>query len=179
MVELTSKTPCAELLPLEIGGVTLEEIDPGQMTILGPFADAKMSNVLEAAHGMALPVPGRSTGKEGARCIWFGRGQALLMGPVPDAKLAKHGAVVDQSDGWAVVTLNGEGADQVLARLMPLDLRPAQFKRGHTGRTQLGHMACSVTRLGSQSFMIAVFRSMAGTMVHELKTAMAGVASRR
>lgn len=179
MVELTEKSPCAGLLPVHIGTVTAEEIDAGRLSSLSAHGDPdELSAALEKAHGMALPKPNRSTGKEGARCLWFGRGEALLMGPAPEAALADHGAVVDQSDAWAVVTLHGEGAVDVLARLVPVDLRDSVFKRGHTLRSQVFHMNASITKLGPDRFMIMVFRSMAGTLVHDLKAAMAAVAAR-
>lgn len=179
MVELTETSPCAGLLPLSIGAVTLDEMEVGRLTSLSPFGDAsKMSAALEKAHGMAVPQPNRSTGKDGARCIWFGRGEALLVGPAPDKALAGHGAVVDHSDAWAVVSLKGAGAVDVLARLVPVDLRDGVMKRGHTVRTQVMHMNASITKLGTEHFMIMVFRSMACTLVHDLKGAMAAVASR-
>jgi sarcosine oxidase subunit gamma len=59
-----------------------------------------------------------------------------------------------------------------------VDLRPQVFKRGHTLRTELKHMMASITRIGAQSFQIMVFRSMARTLVHDLKTAMEAVAAR-
>ena len=180
MVELKETSPCAGLLPLEIGSVTLEEMLPGRLTSLAPIgAASEMAAALETAHGCGWPKPNRSTGKDGARCIWFGRNEALLIGPAPDAALSKHGAVVDQSDAWAVVSLQGQGAVDVLARLVPVDLRDVAFKRGHTVRSQIMHMNGSITKLGSDHFMLMVFRSMAGTLVHDLKAAMAAVASRR
>jgi sarcosine oxidase subunit gamma len=39
-------------------------------------------------------------------------------------------------------------------------------------------MTASITRTGAESFLILVFRSMAATLVHDLKQAMAAVASR-
>lgn len=179
MVELVETSPCAGLVPLTFGAVTLAEMSPGRLTSLSPFGDASdMSAALEKAHGCALPQPNRSTGKEGARCLWFGRGEALLVGPAPDAALAKHGAVVEQSDAWAVVSLQGAGAVDVLARLVPVDLRDGVMKRGHTMRSQVMHMNASITKLGPDHFMIMVFQSMAGTLVHDLRGAMAAVASR-
>ncbi len=180
MVELEQKLPCAGLLPLSIGKVTLEEVDLGQLCSLSPFGDASLLGAaLEQHHGMALPQPGRMTGKAGARCIWFGRETWLLAGPVAYADLAQSAAVVDQSDGWASVALRGPGAVDVLARLVPVDLRESTFKRGHSARTMVQHMTASITRTGAQSFLILVFRSMAGTLVHDLKCAMEAVASRR
>jgi sarcosine oxidase subunit gamma len=179
VVELRETNACAGLLPVNLGSVTLEEMPLAQMASVSPFSDAvKLSSALEKAHGVAWPKPNRSTGKDGVRCIWFGRDEALLIGPKPDKALAKHAAVVDQSDAWAVVALSGAGAVDVLARLVPVDLRNTAFKRGHTARTQIGHMNASVTSLGADQFMIMVFRSMAGTLVHDLKQAMAAVALR-
>lgn len=180
MDKLIARTPCEGLLPLTIGSVTLTEEAPGAMTALAPYTGKEkgLSAALKAAHGMAYPAPNRATGKAGARAVWFGHGQAMLMGPAPDASLAAHAAVVDQSDAWAVVRIEGEGVEDVLARLVPVDLRPANFKRGHTVRSLLFHMTASITRVGDRAFQIMVFRSMAETLVHDLKTAMEGVAAR-
>ena len=87
--------------------------------------------------------------------------------------------MTDQSDGWAVMRLEGAGARDVLARLCPLDLRAPVFKRGHTARSLLGHMNASITRVGVNAFEIMVFRSMANTAVHELNEAMKSVAAQK
>lgn len=181
MTDLIARTPCKGLLPLEIGDVTLTEVDAGTLTSIAAFRgqDQALAAVLKTAHGLALPGPNRATGKDGHRAIWFARGQVMLAGPEPDPKLGKHAALTDQSDGWAVVRLEGAGAVDVLARLVPVDLRKSQFKRGHTTRTQVMHMMASITRVGEMAFQIMVFRSMAETLVHDLKTAMEGVAARR
>lgn len=179
MVELTAKTPFAGLLPLNLGTVTLTEPELGPLTVLTPLGDAKaFSEALKAAHGMAAPGPNRMTGKAGARALWFGRGQILLAGPAADPGLAAHATLVDVSDGWAAVELQGAGAADVLARLVPVDLREGAFKRGHCLRSQLQHMPVSIARLGPEKFLLMVFRSMAGSLVHDLKPAMAAVAAR-
>ncbi len=180
MGELVTKSACEELLPLQIGGVQLSELTQTRMTSLAPKRGQEdaLSDVLKGAHGMALPAVNRATGREGARAIWFGMGQVMLIGPMPDVALGAFAAMTDQSDAWAVVRLEGTGAEDVLARLVPLDLRSGSFKRGHTARSQLQHMTVSVTRVGEQAFQIMAFRSMAQTLVHELETAMKRVAAR-
>jgi len=169
------------LLPMDIGGVQVRAEDLGVLTSLSPLGDASaFSAALERTHGMALPQAGRATGKAGARCIWFGLREVLLAGPAADAAaLSKDAAVVDVSDGWVAVTVEGTAAVDVLARLVPIDLREQTFKRGHTARTQLGHMAASITRLSSERILILVFRSMAATLVEELRHALEAVAARR
>jgi sarcosine oxidase subunit gamma len=173
---LTAATPCAGLLPLRIGTVTLSEVDPGHLTAIAPGKG--LGAALQSAHGLDLPGPGQAIGSDTARAIWFGRAHILLMGPAPDPALADHAALTDISDAWAVVRLEGAGAADVLARLTPIDLRAHMFQPGQTARTELFHMQSSITRLQNDAFLIMVFRSMARTVVHDLKTAMEGVAAR-
>lgn len=180
MAELIARTPCQGLLPLEIGEMILRETDAGFLTSVAPFIGQHegAAEVLKSAHGLAWPKPNRATGKDGGRAIWFSRGQILLMGPKPDKALGKASALTDQSDAWAVTRLDGVRSVDVLARLVPVDLRATQFKRGHTLRSQLMHMPVSITRVGEAGFQIMVFRSMAATLVHEMKSAMEAVTAR-
>lgn len=180
MGDLVAKSPCAGLLPIRLGPLTLSEVDPGAMTAIAPYKgqEAALSKALRAAHGVGFPAPNRSGGGPGARAIWFGRDMALLLGPAPDPGLARWAALSDQSDGWAVVRLDGVGARDVLARLTPLDLRTGVFAQGHTARSDLRHMMASITRVGAEAYQIMVFRSMAETLVHDLQTAMQSVTAR-
>ena len=179
MAELKTRTPCGDLLPLEIGSARLEETDPGHLTVLSELGqEGALAAALSQAHGLDWPKPGRATGKEGNRCLWFGHREVLLAGPAPDAALSEKGAVTDVSDGWASVILSGPGAEDVLARLIPVDLRRPAFKMGHSARSLLQHMPVSITRIGADRFLLLAFRSMAATLVHDLKQAMEGVATR-
>ena len=181
MVELVAKSPCAGMASIEFGAARLSEVEMTCLTSLSPRRgqESAFAQVLKAAHGMAFPAPNRATGKEGARVVWFGKGQVMLIGPEPDAGLLAHAAMTDQSDAWAMVRLEGEAAEDVLARLVPIDLRQSVFRRGHAARTMLGHMNVSITRVSDAAFLILGFRSMVGTLVHEIETAMKGVAVRQ
>lgn len=180
MVDLVARSACDGLLPLEIGDVRAAEESPLAITSMAPFRSASptLSDHLQAAHGMAWPKPNRATGTAAARALWFGHAHALLIGPPADASLASHMALTDQTDAWAVVRLNGAAVPDVMARLCPVDLRFDMFRRGHTLRTELQHMSASVTRVGDRAVQVMVFRSMARTLVHDLKTAMEAVAAR-
>lgn len=178
MVEMIAKTPSEGLLPRSRGSVTLHEIGHGAITSLAPFRgrEAAVSRALEAQIGARFPAPGRSTGKAGARAVWSGVGQALVLGP----RLAPidGAAMTDQSDAWACVALEGAAARDVLARLTPLDLRVAVFRRGHAARTELAHMPAVLLRTGAERYEIMAFRSMARTLVHDVDGAMRDVAAR-
>lgn len=176
MARLVAISPCRGLVPVEVEGATLTEVTPEAITSVAPFRDREkaVSAALEAAVGGAFPRPNRTTGKDGARVIWTGPGQAMILGP----RVAPEGAAVtDQSDAWAVLRLEGPLSEAALARLVPLDVRRAHFRTGHTARTQLRHMTCSLTRVGASAFEIMVFRSMAKTAVEELERAMQSVSA--
>ncbi|SLN55927.1 Sarcosine oxidase, gamma subunit family [Pseudoruegeria aquimaris] len=180
MAELIAKTPCAGLLPVRHGGLSLTECAPTAIHHLAAYRGAAQLGVaLEKAHGLGWPAPGRSTGAASARALWFGPDQALLLGPMPVAALARHCALTDQSDGWAHVCLSGPGAEEVLARLVPVDLRAGAFPEGAVARTALFHMSALITRTGAESFEIFAFRSMARTLVHDVSEAMKSVVAQR
>ena len=177
MTRLVAQTPCAGLLPLEIGTVRITEAEPGPLHLIAPFDGQSkvVSAALKDALGAGLPAPNRSIAKEGTRTLWVAPGQALLIGAEPpDLPCA---AVSDQSDAYTVVEIASADAVEVLARLVPVDLKA--MKRGHTARTLIGHMTGSVTRLGADRFELMVFRSMAGSLVHDLTEAMEAMAARR
>ena len=111
-----------------------------------------------------------------ARIVWAGREQAFLTGVEPPA--LEGAALTDQSDGWTVLTLAGAGAVDVLARLVPMDLRLGAFPVGQALRTQLNHMNVVILRTGDHAFEILGFRSMARTAWHELEAAMQMLAAR-
>lgn len=176
MPDLIAKTPCTGLhLPVSHGGATLEEWLPGPITSVAPFA-GKDKAVVKALKplGLAFPAPNGMAQVGAARIVWTGRGQAFVIGvAVPDMAGA---ALTDQSDGWAGLRLTGPAAADVLARLVPLDLRA--MAQGTAARSLLGHMPLVLMRPDAETFELLVFRSMARTAVHELDTAMTGLAGR-
>ena len=180
MAELIAKSPCEGLLPLEVGQVQAREVLGQPMALVAPFKgmDARLGAALAAAHGLSWPGPGKVVQGQGCQLQWFGHSHAMLIGCPPSDSLGALAALSDQSDAWAVVALEGPQAAAVLARLTPLDLRDSQFAVGDTARTELFHMSAAITRSAVHCYQIMVFRSMAGTLVHDLKTAMQAVAAR-
>jgi len=161
VAKLIAKTPCDGVLPLKIGTLTLEEVVIDKAVSVAPFKGQEKT--VAAAMPVAFPKPNRVSGTD-PRAIWIGPGQALLIGgEVSDVPAA----VVDQTDGIAVVRISGAQVKDVLARQVPVDV--AAMKPGHTARTLIGHMTGSVTCVGRDKFELIVMRSMAGTLVHDLE----------
>lgn len=177
---LTARSAAHGLLPRSIGGLTIAEGAAGPVTGISPHAGevAQASATLEAAHGLALPGPGRSAAKGAARVLWFGRNRWMLIGADAGEALAAHAALTDQTDAWVSLDLTGAAGPDVLARLVPVDLRPGSFPLGAVARTELFHMQVAIARTGPEALRVMGFRSMAGTLVHDLVTAAEAVAAR-
>lgn len=175
MVDFTANTPCAGLLPLTHGDVSLNELNYGALSSVAPFKGASeaVSAALKKAIGTGLPEDGRLLAGKSGEVFWTGQGQYFVRA----VKLPKLAAAVsDQSDAWVCVALEGDSALEVLARLCPLNSRT--MNEGDVARSLIGHMqAIIIMRSGGIDLM--VFRSMAVTLVHELERVMRSVAAQR
>lgn len=167
MVELIAEGALTGL-PVTLGRATLAAYDPGRVTAIAPFPGRAVPG---------FPAPGQIVRQGAAEWVWAGRGTAFVLGDAPH-DLAGQAAVTDQSDGWIWVRLSGADAVPVLARLVPLDLRPQGFAVGSSARSTLGHLPVLLVRRAPDVFQIAAFRSMAGSLVHDLTGAMRAVAAR-
>lgn len=162
---------------LTLGAVTLAEVLPGPITSIAvlPGGSKAVAKGLKGL-GLAMPEPLNFAEKKGARIVWTGRDQAFLIGV--EAPSLESAAVTDQSDGWAVLAVSGTGAVDVLARLVPMDLRLAVFPVGRAARSQVNHMNAVILRTGDYAFEIMVFRSMARSAWHEVEATMQMLAAR-
>lgn len=179
MAELIAKSPCEGLLPFSEAGVTVVELNLSPLFAISPYMgkEAECAKAMKANHGLACPAPGQSVAANDGRLQWFGHSHMLLSGIAPSPDLSKYAGITDQSDAWAVIQIEGKNARDVLARLTPLDLRDREFAINATARTEIAHMQGAITRSGQDCFILMVFRSMAATLVHDLKLSMASVAA--
>ncbi|MEM6729557.1 MAG: sarcosine oxidase subunit gamma [Pseudomonadota bacterium] len=174
MVSLIAKSALAGLMPLEGDGVVAREAPFAPIYSLAPLGDG-LGPALEKADGIALPAPGKMTDSEGLRCAWFGRAHYLLFGAEPDASLSALAAITDQSDAWCHAILEGPRASETLAYRTPVDLRASSFPPMSATKAQIGHMNAALLHPEAERYEILVFRSMAGTLVHELEDAIAAL----
>jgi heterotetrameric sarcosine oxidase gamma subunit len=164
--------------PFEAGGATLDTLPLGPLAAILPWPGgaAEADAALRAA-GLGWPDPGWIVeGPDGAHLAWAGREAAFLIGAAPPE--IAGAAVIDLADGWAGLSLSGPGAVAVLARLVPLDLRPPAFPEGRAARTLLGHVETLVMHRAGR-FEILVMRSFARTARHEIAAAMRNLAARQ
>lgn len=177
MVKLIAKSPFGDALPINIGSIDMTEIDLGPVTFIQPLKgrEPEVSEALRQAVGLGFPAPGSAKVSDAVRVMWCGPFQALLLGATVHLEGA---AAIDQTDAWAAAKLTGAGVLDLLARLTPLDVRPSKFEPGQTARTLIGHMSGQITCVGPDAYEIMVFRSMAGTLVHDIHRAASFVQGR-
>ena len=72
MADLIAISPCAGLLPKNIGQLTIEEVDVSDAVVVAPFSGRtkEVSAALKEQLGIAFPGANRSTSKGDARAIW-------------------------------------------------------------------------------------------------------------
>lgn len=173
MADLTETAPFAGLgLPLALGETRLAALPLGPITAIAPYPGQA------AAVGGELggfPGPGQVLTTPHGHLAWAGREVAFLFGRAPD--LGALAAVTDQSDGWAGLSLTGADALAVLARLVPVDL--ATMSPPVSLRSLLNHLPLLLVHPAPEVWQVWSYRSMAGTLVHELNGAMCAVAARR
>lgn len=171
-------TPALDAAPLAAAGAALAVVDPGPLAQIARFhsLDDGVDGLLSPL-GLSFPDPGRVSAAGSLRLVWTGRDQAMLVGSAPPDGLSACAAVTDQSDGWVCLSLTGPGAGAVLARLVPLDLRPAAFAPGHAARSALNHLPLILWR-EDDGFRLMTFRSMARTAWTEIEHVLRHLASR-
>jgi sarcosine oxidase gamma subunit len=172
---LVHETPVAGLaLPIEIGAARLVAGVAQPLWSITPFR-GREAEVAAGLGAEALAV-GREVAAGEGRLVWAGIGLWLLRGISPPDGLDAIAGVAEQTDGFAVLELQGRAAVDVLARLVPLDLA-GEFAPGLAARSLLFHVPLLI--VGQRSgFEMLVPRSYAATAVHDLVEAMRGVAAR-
>ena len=177
MPELIAKSPLSGIGAVAHGGLRLAQHLPGQITSIAilPGQEKAVARGLKPL-GLGFPKPNTFTTTGSATLVWTARDQAFLIGIAPPEMTGA--ALTDQTDGWAVLRLDGPSADEMLMRVYPLDLRVRAFPVGCGARAPLNHMPSILARSAPHVFDIMVFRSMARTAWHELEVCMKMLAAR-
>lgn len=162
MIRLKETSAVATLRLPTPSGCTLRALPPVRITSIAPYpgqADALR------AHLGGFPAPGEVVTLQGIDLVWAGRDLAFTFGNDLPEGLDAYCALSDQSDGWCGFALEGAGAEALLARRLPFDLR--NMPSPSSARSVLDHLPVLVLRRASDRFEIWVWRSMTASLVQE------------
>ncbi len=125
-----------------------------QVALRGDAGDPEFAGAVERAIGLVPPTePNTAAGPadlaDGPRILWLGpdewlavgagNGQTDLAAALASATKDRHAAIVDVSDGRAVIEVTGRHARDVLAKGCPLDLHPRVFSAGRCAQSLIAH----------------------------------------
>jgi sarcosine oxidase, subunit gamma len=151
------------------GFAQITEIGPmGMITLRCDLAEKPVAAALKKL-GLSVPAP-RRIAKAGARSVgWMSPDELLLILPYTEVAatletlnkaLAKiHFLAVDVSDARAVFRIEGDKANQVLAKLCPVDL--AKLEPNELRRTRAAQVAAAFWAEDG-GYTLVSFRSVAG-----------------
>jgi len=172
-LDLIPRDPVYDL-PILRDGLELTLVQPDAIVTLAPFAGQVMAvaDVLRAHVKLGLPKQREVRTRGHTRILWIGPGLWLLAGVFDPVEIAKAlsgvAAVCDQSDGFVALHLTGEKANNLLARLTPLDVDRLDVDQ--TACCEIVRMSGILTRSKS-SFDILLPRSPAIWAVERISAA--------
>ena len=165
MIKLKENSAVGQLRLPTLTGCTLRALSPARITSIAPYPG--QVEALRARLG-GFPAPGEVVTLQGIDLVWAGRNLTFAFGDdLPDG-LGAHCALSDQSDGWCGFVLQGAGAEALLARRLPFDLR--NMASPGSARSVLDHLPVLVLRRASDRFEIWVWRSMVQSFVQQIRT---------
>ncbi|SPH17563.1 hypothetical protein DEA8626_01086 [Defluviimonas aquaemixtae] len=151
----------------------------GMITLRGDLASAKMKKAVKAATGTAVPAPRRIEIEGDKATAWMSPDELLILVQYEDARATvealekvlagDHHLVADVSDARAVFTIRGSKAQEVLAKLCPVDFE--MLAEGEIRRTRAAQVAAAFWKSGADEFTLVSFRSVAGYVMGLLDVA--------
>ena len=164
-----------------IGEVALCASRPKNIMSIAPFKGQGITvdDALISQFKVGLPTVGSlNTWPEG-KLLWTGQGLWFALGDISVSGLVDaldgRAAVSDQSDAWAVFTLTGSDAMDVMARLCPLDFLTLEAQ---VVRTEFAYMMSIIIPIDG-GFEIMVMRSFTKTVIEHVRGAMTRVAAQK
>ena len=149
--------------------------------------DAAFAAALATGFGAARPATGGSArgDRMAARVLGMQPDQIFILFEPPDpdraaetaaAALGDAAYVTEQSDGWIMLRIAGEGVRAALERICMLDLDEAAFPEGRVARTVMEHLSAIVLRDGADSFLLMSPRSSARSFLHAVEVSITNTA---
>ena len=133
-----------------------------------------LAETARRAFALELPRVPRRVATGALSFVWAGPGQWLatsddVAGNAFEARLRQQlaglASVTDQSDGRAVLRIDGRRAREALAKMLPVDLHPRAFGPGNAALTAAASIGVHIWQLDdTPTYELAVFRSYAGSL---------------
>lgn len=160
------------------GAVTIRDAGlQGMITLRGDLSNAKLKSVCKRLTGQGVPSIRKAAVDGDKGLCWMSPDELLVLVRYSEAEAAvatlskaladQHHLAVNVSDARAYISVEGEGASDVMAKNAPVDLHTDSFKPGDFRRTRIGQVAGAFWRDDAGSYHVISFRSV-GDYVFDL-----------
>ncbi|RWM40769.1 sarcosine oxidase subunit gamma [Mesorhizobium sp.] len=160
-------------------GVSLTEIrDFDLVQVMARRGQAgEMARAAKARFGVAAPETPKAASAADAALIWSGPDQFLVLSKggthtmeMLDPIFAGSASLSDQSHARALISVSGEKAHAMLAKLSSIDLHPDMFAVGAAAATSMDHTSVTLWRGKDRNeqavFNLLVFATFAESLWH-------------
>lgn len=183
---LAARSAVPDVPASSFAGLRVELIDNATIAniAVAKGKQADLQAALRNAYGLALPSEPKRVAANGVAVVWSGPDQWLAIAERTHGRdletelkprLAGLAAVVDLSDARAILRIAGPRAREVMAKGVPVDLHPREFKPGDVAITHASHIGVIVCQIDeAPSYDILVPRSFAASFMHWLTASAAG-----
>jgi len=135
----------------------------GKINIRGSANNGRFLKPAELIFGLGLPLEPNTLARSGSStCYWLGPDEWLLHCPIEEtssliesgrSRLSGiHHALVDVSDYYTVLRLEGPDSEVLLAKACPLDLHHTLFPAETCAQTRFGNASILLDRRGKAPF---------------------------
>ena len=164
----TAQTPLTGRAPVEALGIAIRELPlVGKITLRGNTADPAFAHAAKAALGIDLPVTPLGSAQVGETrvfwkafdewLIWTAPGEeTALIATLRDALKGLRHAVVDVSDYYTILRIEGPNARTLLSKGCVIDLHPRAFAPGRATGTGFHHATIFITKNNEESFDVMI-----------------------
>lgn len=161
-------TPLSDVEPVTLDGLSITNLPMvGKVTLRGNAGDAAFADAAKSVLGVALPTePMTSVTSGDVRIFWKAfdewliwtpaLGEGKLIADLRDALKDVHKSVVDVSDYYTVIRVEGPRSRDLLAKGCVVDLHPRAFKSGQATGTGFHHATIFITLEGDDSFDVMI-----------------------
>jgi sarcosine oxidase subunit gamma len=173
VLKAVSQTPLSAKAPIAIDGLGIAERPlVGKITLRGDAGDPTFADAAAKALGTALPTTPMTSAVSGETTVFWkafdewliwteddAREQTLTA--LRDALSGVHKAMVDVSDYYTIIRVDGRLSRELLAKGCALDLHPDAFAEGNATGTGFHQAQIFITRTDKDAFDLMIRWSVA------------------
>ena len=154
----------------QIDAIKINQLVPsGLLTIRCDFDSKEIAAVIQSVVGLSIPDCRKFLINKDFQIYWMSHDELLVKSGYDNISLTEtklisklentHSSVVNISDSRTFFDIKGDGVQNVLGKLCPVDFSPTVFKVGDFRRTRMAQTSVALSFLSPNKFQLMCFTS--------------------